>query len=173
MKFKNLMLALAVTLMLASCGEKKEGDAAKEGTEAAAKTEEAKTEETPAADAKTMITKTWIIEEMDPTAMIAKEPKEKQEEMKKKMAETMAKVKGNMIYEFKADGRFAMTIKDTKDITTEGTWSISDDGKTLTMAADTEKDKKEEVNVLTLTDDKLDIQMKSEPDMIMKFVAKK
>lgn len=175
MKFKNLMLALAVTMMLASCGEKKEGDAAKEGTEAAAETTEAKAEEAPKADPKAMLTKTWVIEEMDASAMIAKQPKEKQEEMKKMMAENMSKVKGNMIFEFKADGTFTNTMKDGKEeIKNEGTWTLSDDGKTLTTAEkkDGKDGKKSDVNVLTLTDDNLDLAPK-DADMVMKFVAKK
>ncbi len=177
MKFKNLMLALAVTMMVASCDKKKEGDATeKEGTEAAAEAGKEVEAEAPVAapeaDAKTMITKTWVIEEMDVTAMIAKQPKEKQEEMKKKMAENMSKVKGNMIFEFKADGTFVNTMKDGKqEIKNEGTWSLSEDGKTLTTA-EAKGGKKSDVKVMTLTNDNLDLAPDG-ADMVMKFVPKK
>ena len=169
------MLALAVTMMVASCDKKKEGDATeKEGTEAAA--DAGKEAEVPAAapeaDAKTIITKTWVIEEMDASAMIAKQPKEKQEEMKKMMAENMGKVKGNMIFEFKADGTFTNTRIDGKEqMKDEGTWSLSEDGKTLTTA-EGKGGKKVDVKVLTLTNDNLDLAPDG-ADMVMKFVAKK
>ncbi len=164
------MLALAVTMMMASCGDKKEGDAKTEGTETSA--DAAKTEDAPEAAPKDMIAKTWVIDEMDASAMIAKMPKEKQEEMKKSMAENMSKVKGNMIFEFKADGKLTNIIKDgDNEIKNEATWTISDDGKTLTTVDD--KGKKDLINVLKLTEDALELQPQQEVDMVMKFVVKK
>ncbi len=170
MKFKHLMLALAVTVMMASCGDKKEGEAKAESTEAT--TEAAKTEEAPKAALKDMIAKVWVIEEMDASAIIAKQPKEKQEEMKKTMAENMSKIKGKIIFDFKADGKFTSIINNSgQEIKVEGTWTLSDDGKTLTTIDD--KAKKSEINVMHLTNDALDLSPKEDADMIMKFVAKK
>jgi Lipocalin-like domain len=176
MKFKNLMLALAVTMMVASCDKKKEGDATeKEGTEAAA--DAGKEAEAPAAapeaDAKTMITKTWVLSDVDATAMINKLPKEQQEARKKSMDEGMAKMKGNMTFEFMADGKFVSMMKMDKDENkTEGTWTLSEDGKTITTT-ESKGGKKSDVTLLVLTNDALELSSKENSDMIMKFVPKK
>jgi len=174
MKFKHVMLALAATIMMASCGQKKEGDAKAETTESTEAAAEApKTEEASKAEPKDLIAKAWMIDDMDASAMIAKLPKEEQEKMKKSMEENKSKIKGNMIFDFKADGKVTNIIKDGKqEIKSDGTWTLSDDGKTLTTIDD--KGKKSEVNVLKLTEDALELQPIQEGmDMVMKFVPKK
>lgn len=166
MKFKHLMLAFAAAMMMASCGEKKEGDTKTEGTEAV------KTEDAPKAEPKELLAKTWVIDDMDASAMIAKMPKEEQEKMKKSMEENKAKIKGNMIFDFKADGKVTNIIKDGEnEIKNEASWTLSDDGKTLMTTDD--KGKKDTINVLKLTEDALELQPQQETDMVMKFVPKK
>lgn len=162
MKLKIFLAAGLMAMVAVSCNSEP-------------KTEEKKPEtvettpETPVASAEVSIEKNWVLEEFDASAAMEGLPKEKQDKMKENMSKMLPDLKGKMGFDFKAGGKVSATAIDGsgKLKTTEGTWSLSEDKKTLTMDME---GKKEDVPV-EITADKLKIELKKEK-ISMIFIPK-
>lgn len=156
MKFLNGLLIIAVFTFMTACGGGAEtkntegGETAntetkkEEGTDK--KAEETKKEEAKAPAALLSATK-WM---MDGEAMLAAMPEEQKkgltEEQKKSMLENAKKV----TVQYNADGTFVGAKGDTEE---KGTWTLSEDGKTLTTKD--AKDKEESLTIKELTAEKI------------------
>ena len=164
MKFKHVLVLGLIASMAASCSSD-------------AKTEEKKAEETtaeapaPAATGEASVVKNWVLENIDATAAMEGMPKENQEKMKTMMDQMTASQKGKMSLDFQEGGKVAANSPDMQGNwkTTQGTWALSEDKKTLTVDMD---GKKEEFVIQELTADKLNLEIKGEK-MNMIFVPKK
>ncbi|MCW4470439.1 hypothetical protein OGH69_15820 [Flavobacterium sp. MFBS3-15] len=178
MKLTYIVLAISATMFMVSCNDMQKGDTNVQGTEPTTtdipKTGGvAATKQVPVRELKHMIAKIWVIDEIDASAMVAKLPKEDQEQMKKTITENISKVKGNMTFEFKPDGSFTNITKNAgQEIKNEGSWTLSDDGKLLTTVSQRDKSKKSDATIIKLTEDALELSSKDAGDMIMKFIPK-
>jgi hypothetical protein len=141
MKLKNLFVCLFVAAMAMSC------------------------QKTP----EELLTKTWTLDNIDYTQALKEVPAESKEMMKKMMDEQIPKMKGKVIFEFKEDGKVTTTAPSFMGETKkeEGTWTISEDGKTVTI---TDKERKNDFAVKTLTDEEFSFEVEK---TTMKFVPKK
>ena len=141
MKFKSLLIAF-IAVLAVSCGP---------------------------TDPKEIIVKTWVLEGMDASAVIAKMPKENQPQFKKMLDDVNAKMKGKVTYEFSKDGKAKSYEPDNEEkwVTKEGTYKLSDDNKTITI---TQEGSPVEFTIDTLTNDKLSFSAR---EMKLKFIPKK
>ncbi len=155
MKFLNGILVIAVFALMTACG----GGATTENTDdATTDTAAAKPAETEKKNEETTSTETqapaalltagkWM---MDAEAMIATLPEDKRpktDEEKQKLAEKAKQV----TMQFNADGTYVGMRGDNE---TKGTWTLSEDGKTLTTQEEG-KEKKEVLNVTEMSADKM------------------
>lgn len=166
MKLKFFFAAALIAAMATSCGSE-------------AKTEETKSEtpgasanaETPAATGDASVVKSWVLDNIDASAAMAGMPKENQDKMKAAMDAMVAGQKGKMGLDILAGGKVVANSPDMSGNwkTSEGTWALSEDKKTLSLDIDGKKD---EFIVAELSADKLNLEMKGEK-MSMIFVPKK
>lgn len=165
MKLKTIFAAALIAVMATSCGSKTEETKSETTTEAAAPAAE-----TPAASSEASVEKNWVLENIDVTAALADVPKENQEKMKSMMDAMLASQKGKMSLDLQAGGKVMANAQDMSGNwkTSEGTWSLSEDKKTLTLDIDGKKD---EFIVAELAADKLNLEMKGEK-MNMIFTPK-
>lgn len=164
MKLKMIFAAALIAAMTVSCGSKTEETKTETTT-----VEAAPAAETPAA-AEASVQKNWVLDNIDVTAALAGMPKENQDKMKSAMDAMIASQKGKMSLDLQDGGKVVANAQDMSGNwkTSEGTWSLSEDKKTLTLDVDGKKD---EFIVAELAADKLNLEMKGEK-MNMIFVPK-
>lgn len=120
-------------------------------------------------DAKALLIKTWSLNDIDASKLMAMMPNENKAEFKKKFTELLAKSKDKTTLTFAKDGSFKSYSMgaDGKWSTATGKWSVSKDSKKLTMSM---KGQDGAVDINELTAQKLTLNMQG---IIMKYVAKK
>lgn len=169
MRFLNGLLIIAVVAFMTACGGGAKTNNT-EGTDSTSTTETANTDNTEKKNDETSSTETAKMPKdmlaqkwgYDGDAILAKmveqateeEKKAMTDEMKSKMKESFSK--GSM--EFKADGTYINT--DDKGKEEKGTWTLSEDGKTLTTKKEG-SDKEQVIAVKELTADKMVGEMKN------------
>lgn len=141
MKFKSLLMLGFVVFLAVACGGGKDA-----------------------------IQKSWTLEDIViGDAALEKIPAEQREMAKETMKGMIDGMKGKMNFEFKADGKAVAEAPGfSGDVEkNEGTWKLSDDGKTLTVDID---GKAQDFKVVELSSSKLHIEQEG---MGMVFVPKK
>lgn len=119
---------------------------------------------------KDLIVKTWTIDDIDISAAEAQLPPASKELFRKSFDQMIGKLKGKATNEFLADGKFKSYQPNAEDKweTQEGTWTLSEDNKTLNITP--KNGQPETYTIVELTDDKLSFKFQQ---MILKMVAKK
>ena len=165
MKLKTIFAAALIAVMATSCGSETKTETKSETPEASANAE------TPAATGDASVVKSWVLDNIDASAAMAGMPKENQDKMKAAMDAMVAGQKGKMGLDILAGGKVVANSPDMSGNwkTSEGTWVLSEDKKSLTLDIDGKKD---EFIVAELSADKLNLEMKGEK-MNMIFVPKK
>lgn len=118
---------------------------------------------------KEMLAGDWVLADIEFAGAITDEQKEMFEEMTSKM-------KGSMRMEFNKDGTYKTVypnpFKDGEESVSEGKWSLSSDGKTLTTEEDG-KSREDNMDVKELTDKKLKISAGSSTDEMFLIFKKR
>jgi hypothetical protein len=117
-----------------------------------------------------VIIKSWMLVDFDAREAEAKLPEKDRAQFKKVVAEMVAMAAVKTVYTFQKHGRIKTTTiaYDGGWKAGQGTWSISGNGKMLTIRI---KDKVDKLEIARLTDKNLDLRS-AEARMIMKFVPK-
>lgn len=144
MKIKTLTWIAATAFAFASCGS---GNTTAEDSAAIAKGLTGALDKLAEADSpKTLLTGNWALSAIN--FPIPKDAPKEQVDMFNKMMEEM---KSKSTFAFMADGKYAMSMyADGQTRESKGTWSISDDGKTLTTTEDG-TNKTDAINIAELT----------------------
>lgn len=131
MKLLNVFLFSALTIVMVACG----------------------------GSAKDNLVGKWQVSDIDMSAMLESVP-EDQKAFMESMLPMMEEAMKSMTMEFSADGKVitksSMMGQENED---EGTWTLSDDGKTLSFDTD---GKKEEMEVTELTATKMVVNVKED-----------
>lgn len=159
MKFLNGLLIIAVFAFVTACG----GGAKTEATEGGetANTEEVKKEgegtdvkkeeETKKEEAKApkalLIAQKWML---DGESMLAAMPEEQKSKMTEEQQKQMMENAKQVTIQYNADGSFVGFKGETEE---KGTWTLSEDGKTLTTKD--AKDKEETLTIKEITAEKM------------------
>ena len=153
MKFLNGLLIIAVFTFMTACGGGDKGKNTEGGETASTETKkegetevkkegetEVKKEEAKAPAALLTATK-WM---MDAESMMAAMPEEQKSKMTEEQKKKMAEMAKSITVQYNADGSFVGSKGGEEE---KGTWTLSEDGKTLTT-----KDSKDKEEKLTLTE---------------------
>ena len=152
MRFLNGLLVIAVVAFMTACGGgAKTGNTEGTGTDSASTTEtantentEKKNEETTSSETKApkdMLAQKWMMDGEAAIASLPEERRPKTDEEKQKMMERAQQV----TMQFNADGTY-VGVRGGRE--SKGTWTLSEDGKTLT----TKEEGKEKEEVLAITE---------------------